>query len=74
MLISGYKISSEKSDMDVSVIHDFISKSYWAENIPLVTMETAIQNSLCFGVFTDSGKYYSAPKLARYPSYGACHK
>lgn len=41
--------------MDVSVIHSYISRSYWAKNIPLNTMETAINNSLCFGVFTESG-------------------
>jgi N-acetylglutamate synthase-like GNAT family acetyltransferase len=63
VLISGYKISSETSDMDVSVIHDFISKSYWAENILLVTMETAIQNSLCFGVFTDSGNQVAFARM-----------
>lgn len=63
MLISGYKISSETSDMDVSVIHDFISKSYWAENIPLLTMDTAIQNSLCFGVFTDSGNQIAFARM-----------
>jgi GNAT superfamily N-acetyltransferase len=55
VLISGYKISSETNDMDVSVIHSYISRSYWAKNIPLNTMETAINNSLCFGVFTESG-------------------
>ena len=55
MLITGYKISSDTGDMDVSVIHGYISKSYWAKNIPLLTMEKAIKNSLCFGVFTDSG-------------------
>jgi len=55
VLISGYRISSETDDMDVTVIHGYIARSYWAKNIPLITMEKAIKNSLCFGVFTDSG-------------------
>ncbi len=54
-MISGYKVSSDTSDMDVSVIHEYVSRSYWAKNIPLSTMETAMNNSLCFGVFTDAG-------------------
>jgi N-acetylglutamate synthase-like GNAT family acetyltransferase len=41
--------------MNLSVIHDFISSSYWAKDIPLATLKTAIENSLCFGVFTNEG-------------------
>lgn len=54
-MVSGYKTSSDLKDMDLTVIHTFISNSYWAKNIPLNIMEKAINNSLCFGVFTDSG-------------------
>ncbi|MGJ8647278.1 MAG: GNAT family N-acetyltransferase [Marinomonas colpomeniae] len=54
-MISGYRVSSDTNDMDVSVIHEYVSRSYWAKNIPLSTMETAMNNSLCFGVFTDAG-------------------
>ena len=63
MLISGYTISSETKDMDVAVIHGYISRSYWAKNIPLPTMKKAIQNSLCFGVFTDSGNQIAFARM-----------
>lgn len=53
--MEGYRISSEYTDMDLSVIHEYISNSYWAKNIPFETMKKAVQNSLCFGVFTESG-------------------
>lgn len=55
-MVSGYKISAELADMDLKAIHSYISRSYWAKDIPLNIMEKAINNSLCFGVFTDSGK------------------
>ena len=55
MLVLGYKTSSDNKDMDLMVIHSFISNSYWAKGIPFKTMEKAISNSLCFGVFTESG-------------------
>jgi GNAT superfamily N-acetyltransferase len=49
--------------MDISVIHGYIARSYWAENIPLNTMEMAINNSLCFGVFTDSGNQVAFARM-----------
>jgi GNAT superfamily N-acetyltransferase len=63
MLISGYKISSDIKDMDVSVIHGYISKSYWAKNIPINTMKKAINNSLCFGVFTEKGQQVAFARM-----------
>ena len=56
VLVSGYRASSDLKDMDLSAIHEFISDTYWAKGIPLATMEKAIKNSLCFGVFTECGK------------------
>lgn len=54
-MIEGYKISANRSDMDFSTIHQFLSSSYWAKGIPKELMQTALENSLCFGVFADSG-------------------
>jgi len=62
-MIAGYKISSETSDMDISAIHQYISRSYWASNIPISTMKKAIENSLCFGVFTDAGEQIAFARL-----------
>lgn len=54
-MIEGYRISFNKADMDFSIIHSFLSSSYWAKGIPKEILQTAIENSLCFGVFTNSG-------------------
>lgn len=56
ILVQGYKISTDKTDLDFEVIYGFISKSYWASGIPRQTLETAISNSFCFGVY-DSHDY-----------------
>ena len=53
-MIQGYKISAQAQDMDLAVIHGYISRSYWAKGIPLELMQKAIDNSLCFGVFSDA--------------------
>jgi hypothetical protein len=32
-------ISTDKSKLDVTLIHDFLRRSYWAEDIPLAIVE-----------------------------------
>jgi len=48
-----YLVTTDPSRINVEVVHGFISRSYWAENIPRETMATAIANSLCFSLFKD---------------------
>jgi N-acetylglutamate synthase-like GNAT family acetyltransferase len=47
----SYIISSDKSKIDVGEVHQFLSQSYWAENIPKKIVKKSIDNSLCFGVY-----------------------
>ncbi|QSX36567.1 GNAT family N-acetyltransferase [Shewanella sedimentimangrovi] len=51
-----FEISTDKSKLDFTVIHGFISNTYWANNIPEAVMARAIENSLCFGVYRDDGR------------------
>jgi len=45
-------ISDDKQLLDRKLIHEFLStRSYWAKGIPAATMDQAIGNSLCFGVY-----------------------
>lgn len=45
-------ISTDKAKLDINAIHEFLSaKAYWCLNIPKATLEIAIDNSLCFGVY-----------------------
>lgn len=47
-----FYISTDKTKLDIDAIHEFLStKAYWCLNIPKSKVETAIQNSLCFGVY-----------------------
>lgn len=50
-MVEGFRISSEFEEMDLDAIHAYISNSYWAIDIPKCTLERAMQNSICFGVF-----------------------
>lgn len=46
-----YTISCETAEMDLEAIHSFLAGAYWCKGIPRDTLQTAIDNSLCFGVF-----------------------
>jgi len=46
-----YEISTDRSRLDIAVIHDFLRSSYWAQGISRAVVERSIQHSLCFGAF-----------------------
>lgn len=48
-----FVISTDKSKLDISYIHQFLSGSYWAENIPSAIVQKSIEGSMCFGVYDD---------------------
>lgn len=50
-LPEGYTISTDKNKLDIKIIHEFLSNSYWAKNIPIEIVKRSIENSLCFGVY-----------------------
>jgi len=46
-----FYVTDNTNDLDFEFIHNAISNSYWAKNIPRVTMQKAIANSLVFGAY-----------------------
>lgn len=46
-----FNISNDKSKIDVVYVHRFLSRSYWAENIPIEVVQRSIDGSLCFAIF-----------------------
>lgn len=54
---SGYALSTDPARLDILAIHRWLSEaSYWAKHIPRATVERAIANSLCFGVYASDGQ------------------
>jgi GNAT superfamily N-acetyltransferase len=47
----GCVISTDPAKLDLDVIHTFLSRAYWCQGIPRETLQRAIQNSLCFGIY-----------------------
>jgi GNAT superfamily N-acetyltransferase len=46
-----FTISTDPRRLDLDVIHRFLVRSYWAEDIPRDVMERSIANSLPFGLY-----------------------
>lgn len=51
VIYNGYTISNDKKLISAEKVHSFLSKSYWAQNRPLETVNRSIKNSICYGVF-----------------------
>jgi N-acetylglutamate synthase-like GNAT family acetyltransferase len=48
----GFCISTVKAQLDLEVIHKFLSeKAYWSRNIPFDKVKEAVNNSLNFGLY-----------------------
>ena len=52
----GYKISTDPSQLDRNLIHEFLASSYWAAGIPRAVVDRSIENSLAFGVYGPGGQ------------------
>ena len=61
-----FSISTDKSKLDISMIHNFLKSSYWAENVLRVTIETSIKNSLCFGIYENNKQVGFARVISDY--------
>src|SRR6185312_15847262 len=49
----AYEIDTDRSRLDLRMIHDFLARSRWARGIPLAVLKKAIDNSLPFGLYRD---------------------
>ena len=48
----NYTISTDKTKLNLEVIHDFLANSsYWAEGRSFDVVRASIENSLCFGIY-----------------------
>ncbi len=67
---NNYTISTDKSRLDVTAVHAYLSRSYWAENIPVEIVKKSIENSLCFGVYNENKLVGFARVISDYATFG----
>jgi len=66
----AYHISTDKALLDISYIHQFLSHSYWAENIPIETVQQSVNHSMCFGVYEGSRQVGFARVITDHATFG----
>lgn len=46
-----YTINNDPSKLNLKLIYEFLTESYWAKGRSFETVKTSVENSLCFGVY-----------------------
>ncbi|MBP0905661.1 GNAT family N-acetyltransferase [Mariniflexile gromovii] len=57
------EISTDKSKLQMDVIHQFLTTTYWAKGRTFDEVKKTIDNCLCFGVYID-GKQIGFARIA----------
>jgi GNAT superfamily N-acetyltransferase len=52
MMPADLEISTDPSRLDIDLVHDFLTTSYWAADRTRAEVERSIANSICFGAYT----------------------
>jgi GNAT superfamily N-acetyltransferase len=52
----AYRVSTDKSLLDIDVIHGFLKDSYWSPGIPRDIVVRAIEGSLTFGLYKEDAQ------------------
>ncbi len=69
--MNNISYSTDKNKLNLQFIHDFLcNKSYWAQGLPFATLKTAIDNSVCFGVFIEDTQIGFARLVTDRVSFG----
>ena len=62
-------ITTDRSRLDLDVVHRFLAASYWAAGIPREVVERAVRHSLCFGAFEGQAQVGFARVVSDYATY-----
>jgi GNAT superfamily N-acetyltransferase len=52
---AGYLLSDDPARLDVTAVHAYLTRSYWAAGIPLEIVARSMANSLCVGLYAPTG-------------------
>ena len=64
-----YSISTDPTKLDIDVIHDFLTNSYWAKNIPIGVVQKSVDNCLNYGMYIDNALVGYARVVTDYSTF-----
>lgn len=62
-------VSTDRELIDLDVVHEFLTQSYWAAGIPRDVVARSIENSLCFGLYVQSKQIGFARVITDYATF-----
>jgi GNAT superfamily N-acetyltransferase len=65
-----YRISLDPADLQMDVIHGFLTTSYWSPGIPRAAVERAAAHSLVVGAYRDGVQVGFARMVTDHTSFG----
>jgi GNAT superfamily N-acetyltransferase len=69
--IDNILYSSDKSLLQIEVIHGYLSKeSYWAQNIPVETVKASIEGSTCYAAYYEGRQIAFARVISDHATFG----
>jgi GNAT superfamily N-acetyltransferase len=69
-LKKGYSINTEKQLLQFDAIYNYLAnESYWAKGMPAQKLKTAIDNSLCFGIYKGNAQAGFARVVTDYATF-----
>lgn len=64
-----FLISTDPLKLQIDIIHNFLSKTYWAPNISLETVKRSMDNSYCFGIYKNEEQIGFARLITDYATF-----
>ena len=64
-----FTVSTDRKLIDLDVIHGFLTNCYWAKGISRDVVARSIENSLCFGVYSEGKQVGFARVISDYATY-----
>jgi GNAT superfamily N-acetyltransferase len=64
-----YTISTDKTRLDIDLIYDFLTASYWAAGRPVEVIQRSIENSLAFGIYCGNRQAGFARVITDYATF-----
>jgi GNAT superfamily N-acetyltransferase len=66
---NNYTVSTDTSKLNIDFVHAYLSRSYWAEEIPKEIVKKGIENSLCFGIYNENKQVGFARVISDYSTF-----
>jgi GNAT superfamily N-acetyltransferase len=64
-----FEINTDPGRIDLAMVYEFLTNSYWAGGVPREIVARSIQNSLCFGIYRGMQQVGFARAITDYATF-----